>query len=220
MLEIWNSYIAFLDSIKGYAPLLSFVVALAALIVSIANNCSNKRRVKEEKRVAGERYKEQKEQYEARLTEERTRREEDKKIAEECARINEQPYLVFKKAERINVVPSSSGTQIVFSMSFLNKGRGSAYSIVPDVNCTASHFGDTFTVYRHGAVEDPIAMVSEYFIMEWCYIGKEIYEYRMPFSIRYEDASGRKYVQDYVVDIISEKEANIITYAEPKLCDN
>ncbi len=220
MLEIWNSFIAFWGSILQYAQLLSFAVALMALIVSIANNLRNNRRAKEEKRVAEERYNEQKEQYEARLTAEKAKREEDKKIADEYARINEQPYLVFKGAERIDVIPSASGTQIVFSMSFVNKGRGSAYSIIPDLDCTASHYGDTFKVHRFDVVEDPIAMVGEYFIVKWSYIGEEIYGYRMPFSIKYKDASGREYMQNYIVDIISEKESTIITYAEPKLCDN
>lgn len=219
MINILNSLVGFLNTIKVYAPSLSFIVASLALVVTITNNCGNKKRIKEEKCLAEKRYNEQKEQYEARLTEERIRREEDKKIADECARISEQPYLVFKKAERLKVIPSSTETQIVFFMSFLNKGRGSAYNIVPDLNCTASYMGDKFTVSRYGAVEDPIAMVNENFVMEWSYIGKEIYGYRMPFSINYEDASGRRYVQKYEVDIISEKEANIINYAKPELSE-
>ena len=218
-MDIWNSLTVFLDLIKGYATVLSFIVALLALNVTILNNYGNKKTLKEEKRIAEERYNEQKAQYEARLIEERERREEDKKIADERARISEQPYLVFKRAEKVNVVSTSDGTKIVFSMSFLNKGRGSAYNITPDGECTASYWGKTFTINRYGAVEDPIAMVNEQFVMEWNYIGKEIYEYRMSFSIRYEDASGRNYIQNYVVDIISEKEANIITYATPQLCD-
>ena len=207
------------DSLISYSDLVSTIALIFSILSFVISQIIATNRVKKEKEISNARYEEQKRQYEERLNEERKRREEDKSDMEERNRICEQPYLVFKGVQRIKKVPSSSGDQIIFSMSFLNKGRGSAYEIIPDVNCTASHYGDTFTLYRHGAVEDPIAMVNESFVMEWCYIGKEIYEYRMPFSICYKDASGRKYIQKYVVDIVDENESNIITYANPEICD-
>lgn len=215
-----DDFTAFLNSIAGYGSLFSFFVAVIALIYSFYNNRRNDKKDAEKSRIAEERYKEQKEQYEKQLAEERQRREEDKFLAEERARISEKPYLVVKEAKTTEVIPSSLGDddQIIFSMTFINKGRGAAYSIIPDSECEVVIMGKpSFKVYHHGAVEDPIALVREPFSLEWSYIGKETYNYRMNFSIKYQDASGRNYKQDYKVDIIDKDTINIISFAVPEL---
>lgn len=206
---------------KDYAPLYSSLVATGALLFSILSfvisNISSKNRAKKDKDISDARYEEQKKQYEARLSEEKKQREEDKKQMEEKNRISEEPYLVFKNSK---VVSSPISPQIVIKMEFLNKGRGSAYEIIPDVECIAKTLDmDEIQVYRYGAVEDPIAMVGEVFVLHWCYtdIGKN--QFRMTPTIKFKDASGRSYKQTYCIDIVNKTgTANIINYAQPELC--
>ena len=156
--------------------------------------------------------------YEERLVEEQRRREEDKQYMEEKNRISEEPYLVFKSSK---IVPPPTSGQIVICMEFLNKGRGSAYDIVPDTKCTVqTSTMEEFELYRFGAVMDPIAMVGEVFVVNWSYISEEKLMFRMTPTIKFRDASGRLYKQTYCIDIVDKNgDANIINYAQPELIE-
>lgn len=207
---------------KDYAPLYSSLVATGALVFSvlsfIISNIISKNRAKKDKIISDARYEEQRKQYEERLKEERKQREEDKREAEEKLRVSEEPYLVFKNSK---VVSNPNSEQTILRMEFLNKGRGAAYCIIPDLECTAKRMNMTeFTIRRYEAVQDPIAMVGETFVMVMSYDKDEKDFFRMTPTIKFEDASGRKYKQTFCIDI-GDRLGNgiIINYAQPKLCE-
>ncbi len=206
---------------KEYAPLYSSLVATGALLFSvlsfIISNIVSKSRAKKDKIISDARYEEQRKQYEERLNEERKQREEDKREAEEKLRVSEEPYLVFKNSK---IVSDSTSEQTILRMEFLNKGRGAAYCIIPDLECTAKRMNMTeFTIRRSEPVQDPIAMVGETFVMVMSYDKDEKDFFRMTPTIKFEDASGRKYKQTFCVDI-GDRLGNgiIINYAQPELC--
>lgn len=206
---------------KEYAPLYSSLIATGALLFSVLSfvisNIVSKNRVKKDKIISDARYEEQRKQYEERLNEERKQREEDKREAEEKLRVSEEPYLVFKNSK---IVSNSTVEQIILRMEFLNKGRGAAYCIIPDLECTAKRMNMTeFTIRRFEPVQDPIAMVGETFVMVMSYDKDEKDFFRMTPTIKFEDASGRKYKQTFCIDI-GDKLGNgiIINYAQPELC--
>lgn len=156
---------------KEYAPLYSSLIATGALLFSVLSfvisNIVSKNRVKKDKIISDARYEEQRKQYEERLNEERKQREEDKREAEEKLRVSEEPYLVFKNSK---IVSNSTVEQIILRMEFLNKGRGAAYCIIPDLECIAKRMNMTeFTIRRFEPVQDPIAMVGETFVMVMSY---------------------------------------------------
>lgn len=206
---------------KEYAPLYSSLIATGALLFSVLSfvisNIVSKNRVKKDKIISDARYEEQRKQYEERLNEERKQREEDNREAEEKLRVSEEPYLVFKNSK---IVSNSTVEQIILRMEFLNKGRGAAYCIIPDLECTAKRMNMTeFTIRRFEPVQDPIAMVGETFVMVMSYDKDEKDFFRMTPTIKFEDASGRKYKQTFCIDI-GDKLGNgiIINYAQPELC--
>ena len=189
---------------KDYAPLYSSLVATGALVFSvlsfIISNIISKKRAKKDKIISDARYEEQRKQYEERLKEERKQREEDKREAEEKLRVSEEPYLVFKNSK---IVSNSNSEQTILRMEFLNKGRGAAYCIIPDLECTAKRMNMTvFTIRRYEAIQDPIAMVGETFVMVMSYDKDEKDFFRMTPTIKFEDASGRKYKQTFCIDIV------------------
>ena len=204
-----------------YASLYSVLIALLAFICSIIffilSNIISKNRIKKDRQISDARYIEQKEQYEARLKEERERREEDKREAEERIRISERPYFVCKETKLDYYDREKS--QVVFALSFINKGRGAAYEIAPDTKCLASLYGNTFTIFRHDYVENHIVGVNETVEVKWFYQTSIIKNnFRMPFTINFKDSSEREYKQDFVVDITSNNTMNSISYARPMLC--
>lgn len=207
---------------KDYAPLYSSLVATGALLFSvlsfIISNTVSKNRAKKDKIISDARYEEQREQYEERLNEERRRREEDKFESEEKHRFSEKPRLVFKSSK---VVSNSNSEQMLLRMEFVNKGRDTAYDIVPDLECAAKKMDMTeFVLRRYEPVQDPVVMVGESFSMVMSYDKDEKDFFRMTPTIRYEDASGRVYKQTFCIDI-SDKlgDGTIINYAQPELCD-
>ena len=207
---------------KDYAPLYSSLVATGALVFSvlsfIISNIISKKRAKKDKIISDARYEEQRKQYEERLKEERKQREEDKREAEEKLRVSEEPYLVFKNSK---IVSNSNSEQTILRMEFLNKGRGAAYCIIPDLECTAKRMNMTvFTIRRYEAIQDPIAMVGETFVMVMSYDKDEKDFFRMTPTIKFEDASGRKYKQTFWIDIGDRLgDGIIINYAQPELCE-
>lgn len=217
-----KEFLQWLREHKDYAPLYSSLVATGALVFSvlsfIISNIVSKNCARRDKIISNARYEEQRKQYEERLNEERKRREEDKKEAEERLRVSEEPYLVFKN---LKVVSNSASEQTILHMEFLNKGRGAAYCIIPDLECIAKRIDmSEFMIRRYEAVQDPIAMVGEIFVMVMSYDKDEKDFFRMTPTIKFEDASGRKYKQTFCIDI-GDRVGNgtIINYAQPELCE-
>ena len=198
----------------------SDMISIAALAFSVLSfvisQVISACRVKKEKTASNARYEEQRKQYEERLNEERKRREEDKREMEERNRISEEPYLVYKKSE---IVSAETDKQITIRMNFLNKGRGSAYDIVPDLTCKAITInGAEVPMRRSDAVYDPIALAGETFVMTWEYDKPAVDFFRMTPTIKYKDASGRDYKQNFCIDIHGDGNGTSITYARPELC--
>jgi hypothetical protein len=207
---------------KEYAPLYSSLIATGALIFSILSffisSIVSKKRANKDKMLSDARYEEQRKQYEERLNEERRRREEDKLDSEEKLRLSEKPRLVFKNSK---VVSNSNSEQILLRMEFINKGRDTAYDIIPDLECMAKKMDMTeFVIHRYEPVQDPVVMVGESFAMMMSYDKDEKDFFRMTLTIRYEDASERAYKQTFCIDI-KDRLGNgmIISYAQPELCD-
>lgn len=206
---------------KDYAPLYSSIVSTGAFLFTILSfvisNIISENRAKREKIISDVRYEEQRKQYEERIDEERKRREEDKQKIEDRLRISEAPYFVFKNSK---LVFTSSLEQNLLRMEFLNKGRGAAYCIIPDLECMAKRMDmSVFPIRRYEAVQDPIAMLGESFVMVMAYDKDENDFFRMTPTIRFEDASGRKYKQTFCIDIdVRLGNSTIINYAQPELC--
>lgn len=216
---IFKDFLEWAEEYKDYVPLYSSLVATGAFLFSILSfvisNVLSKIRAKKEKEISDARYEEQKKQYEERLSEERQRREEDKQEMEERNRISEEPYLVYKISE---IVSAESDKQVTIRMNFLNKGRGSAYDIVPVLTCKAITInGMEFMMTRSEAVSNPICWVGETFVMNWKYDKPVLDFFRMTPTVKYKDASGRNYIQNFCIDIYSSGNGINITYAQPEL---
>lgn len=217
-----NDFLQWIVDNKEYVPLYSAIVATGAFLFSILSfiisNIIAKNRTKKEREISNARYEEQKIQNEKREKGEYTKYCEQKKYMEKSARIAEQPYLVYKESKVTDVIPAPSGNQIIVHMKFLNKGRGNAYSIIPDTECIARKKDmSAIKIYRYGAVQDPIAMVGEYFEMDCCYIGLNEEWINMQLTISYEDASGRKYLQMFDLDIDEYGSGIIKNFAKPEI---
>lgn len=142
---------------KDYASLYSAMVATGAFVFSIFTFLVSVIRAKKDRKVSDYRYYEQQKQYEKEISRLQEQRNEDKYDTEEKIRINEEPYFVFRNSK---ISTESNIEQTVLQMTFINKGRGSAYNIIPDLNCTAKRLNMTeFAIHRYDAVRDPIAMV-------------------------------------------------------------
>lgn len=209
---------------KDYAPLYSSLVATGAFLFSvlsfIISNIISKNRAKKDKNISDARYEEQKAQNEKREKEEYAKYCEQKKCIEKSARIAEQPYLVYKEFKVIDVIPSSLGKQIIVHMKFMNKGRGNAYSIIPDTEWNARKKDmSEIRIHRYGAVQDPIAIVGEYFEMDFCYMSLHEEWISMQLKICCEDASGRRYMQTFDLDIDEYGSGIIKNFAKPEMCE-
>lgn len=204
---------------KDYASLYSAMVATGAFVFSIFTFLVSVIRAKKDRKVSDYRYYEQQKQYEKEISRLQEQRNEDKYDTEEKIRINEEPYFVFRNSK---ISTESNIEQTVLQMTFINKGRESAYNIIPDLNCTAKRLNMTeFAIHRYDAVRDPIAMVGEKFVILMAYDKSEKNFFRMSISIKFEDASGRKYVQTFNIDILDRAgNGRMINYPQPRLCKN
>lgn len=206
---------------KEYAPLYSSVVATGALIFSILSfiisNIISKNRAKKDKLISDARYEEQKRQYESRLAEESKRRKEDLEEANRRIRISEQPYLVFKSSKVYS--PANCG-EIRMRFNFINKGRGTAYSINSDLDFWSSLENEGNKLKRGDAIEDPIVTVGEEFSIDCVYNGDEKKTFKTRIVVSYEDASGCKYKQEFNL-VVADRIGNssITNYAIPELLE-
>lgn len=104
---------------------------------------------------------------------------------------------------------------------FINKGRGTAYEIEPDVSCEKRTYDGRVSLSRCEPILDPIALVNEELITHWriqSESGK--LDVQMFVKICYNDASGRKYVQRFRMTISKAGTVMVTNYATPELAEN
>lgn len=139
----------------------SSFIATLALLLSTLTFIMSQRHTKKNKIISDERYYEQRKQYEERLEVESERREEDRHDTEEKLRLGEKPRFVFKGSKYI---VNSDTNQELLLLKFTNKGRDTAYDIIPDLECVAKQMDMTeFKIRRYEPVQDPVVMVGEDF---------------------------------------------------------
>lgn len=205
LLNALNTYGIVLNSLMTF---ITITVSVLTVILTYSNSKKEQRRFEEGLRVSKAQYEEnlkvQKEQFEIQL-----------KHSEEVIILQEQPYFVFKGGS-ISEESDENFKRIDFV--FKNKGRGSAYSLMPPMKCEANSIKGKKELSRCDAVQDSIAMVGENFTTMFTLgYGEPLESFETMLTICYKDASGRKYNQAF--DIIFNKEgyASVKNYAEPEL---
>lgn len=194
----------FLNQLNPYATLLNSFLTAITIIVSICAIVFTNKNAKNEIEKTKEESRNQRDRY-----------EEDKRIFEERERLHEQPYLVFMEAK---ISPESDSEVKRIDMFFINKGRGSAYDIMPDLKCPAITICNKAVLARCDAIQDPIAMVGEKFKTMWTLGYKtELVNFVTTISINYSDASGRKYIQRFNIIFNKDGYASITNFAQPEL---
>lgn len=196
-----------LNIINNYTVLINSFMTLVKIIVSIISAWQTNRKAKKEQESAKQEMSIQKEQFEIQI-----------KQAEEIERMHEQPYLVFKEAK----LSEESDNKIVrIDMYFINKGRGAAYDITPELRCEADTTHGNVVLSRCDAIQDPIAKVGEKFKTVWSLgYDKGVEDFVTYIPINYTDASGRKYVQRFNIIFNKSGYASITNFAQPELCVN
>lgn len=190
--------------LNPYATLLNTFLTFITIIVSICAIVFTNKNAKYEIEKVIEESRNQRDRY-----------EEEKKRFEEIERFHEQPYLVFKEAK---ISPESDEEVKRIDMFFINKGRGSAYDIIPDLECTANTIYNEVVLNRCDAIQDPIAMVGEKFKTMWTLGYRiELVDFVTTISIKYSDASGRKYIQRFNIIFNKKGYASITNFAQPEL---
>lgn len=162
------------------------VFALIAIIVTLYTTNKQLKESEKSRIQQTEQYKNsiklQKEQYEKELEHSRN-----------VEILQEKPYFVFVESSDFNEKNSSYNT---LTITFKNKGRGSAFDIVPDLEAVNDGAFDVKTkIVRNTPVQDPIAMIGETFKTYWAIDKFDIIGVVIPISIKYKDASDRSYRQ-------------------------
>lgn len=167
---------------------LTIIVSLFAIICTNRNAKIDRIRSEKEMDVQKRQYEEQiriqKEQFDTQLS------------ASEKIRINqEKPYLIFKEA---SISKESDEDYKRIDFSFINKGRGAAYGLIPELKCEVTTLNGKKILSRCEPVTDPIVLVGECFLTMYTLGYKEPLEsFETNISLDYEDASGRKYKQKF-----------------------
>lgn len=199
------------EFIKTYA---SEIIAAAAFLFSVFSFVILSIRARRERAVSNLRYDEQKKQYEDRLDEAREQRLQDRIDMDERIRISEQPYLVFKGIK----VLTQTHNKTILEFTFKNKGRASAYSIIPDLEFHCLDINSDIRIMRCVEIKDPIAMQGEDFVINASLYGESKSMIPVEIGISYEDASGRCYRQTHRIDIYGDYSGfNNMNYARPEL---
>lgn len=217
MKDFWGWLVEHEENAQMYSCLVATAALLFSILTFVISNIISKKRLKKDREISEKQYLDQINRYEKQLQEEKRYREEDKKEIEERNRISEQPYFVFKKSK---ATFDSQSSVTILRMEFVNKGRGAAYEIIPDMECIGKTLRmKEIQIRRYEAVQDPIAMVGELFVISWYYECNGEYVFQMQPSIRFCDASGRNYKQTFNIDVVNKDGgANIKNYAQPQLC--
>ena len=138
---------------------------------------------------------------------------------EEKLRLGEKPRFVFKGSK---FIVNSDTNQELLLLKFTNKGRDTAYDIIPDLECVAKQMDMTeFKIRRYEPVQDPVVMVGEDFEVVMKCDNNQADFFMMELTITYQDASGRTYKQTFCINITDRLGNSLITnYAHPVLCSN
>lgn len=104
------------------------------------------------------------------------------------------------------------------NFTFKNKGNGTAFHIIPDIESESlGYYNKKIHIVRNAPVQDPIAMVGENFKTYWgmdklnTMIGVVI-----PIKMEYKDASGRSYRQTFNFTIDDTGNVIVTNYAVPE----
>lgn len=187
------------------------------IIVGIIAILQTRKIAKKEREISEAEIKRQKKQYEESLENQNKQFEIELKHREENERIHEQPYLVFVEAK----ISSESDERVTrIDILFINKGRGSAYDIIPDLECKVKTKRGETTLSRCEPIQDPIAMVGEKFRTMWTLgYDQELVDFTGSIPINYSDASGRRYVQRFEIIFNKSGYACVRNFATPELCE-
>lgn len=188
---------------------ITFFIGLITIIVTSIN--ANK-----QVKVSKEAQEQQKQQYEYNLELQKDRYEKEREHNQNIEIIREKPYLVFVESSGFTNFDSSHNT---ISITFRNKGNGSAFHIIPDIGSEGyGNLERNIKIVRNTPIQDPIAMVGESFNTCWT-IDKldEITDVLIPITIEYKDASDRTYQQTFNFAIDNNGKVMLTNYAKPEL---
>lgn len=183
--------------LKEYEILINAGMTFLTIIVSITsiictNHHAKKNRIQSEKEMD-----ERKKQYEEQIRIQKEQFDTQLSASEKIRLIQEKPYLIFKEAS-ISKESDEDCKRIDFS--FVNKGRGAAYGLIPELKCEATTLNGKKVLSRCDPVIDPIVLVGECFSTMYTLGYKEPLEsFKTNISLDYEDASGRKYKQEFSI---------------------
>lgn len=185
------------------------VISLITIIITYHN--ANKQ-VWESEKVREQ----QKKQYEETLKLQKEQYEREMEHNRNVEMLHEKPYLVFVESSDFNEKGSLSNT---LTITFKNKGNGTAFNIVPDLeNMNYGDFVKKVHITRNAPIQDPILMVGEDLKTYW-EIDKlnDVAGVVMPITIKYKDASDRLYQQTFRFTIDNIGNVTVINYAIPEL---
>lgn len=205
------------DAISNIGIITNAFFALVSILISIFTVILTKKNAKKQIKESIMARKQQQEQFEKTLASQRKQYEDEKIHNELVERLHEQPYIVFHKAGGFC---KESETMYSINLHFINKGRGSAYDIVPEVTCEEERYNGRIVMRRCEPIQDPIALVGEEFVTYWkieSETGKLDCLVCVP--IKYSDTSGRKYIQKYFLTISDNGLVKITNYSNPELLE-
>lgn len=184
------------------------VFALIAIIITY--NTANKQ-VKEAKKSRDQ----QEQQYKESLKLQKEQYENELEHNRNIEIIQEKPYFVFVEPSDFKEEDSSYNTLVI---TLKNKGRGSAFDIVPDLEAVNEGDFDVKTrIRRNTPVQDPIAMVGENFKTYWSIDKFNIIGVVIPISIKFKDASERLYKQTFRFTVDNTGYVMVTNFAQPEL---
>ena len=203
------------EPLNMYATLINSALTLVTIIVSIVAIVVTLKIARKERRILEAESARQRQEYKESLENQKKQFEIELKRSEQNERIHEQPRLVFVEAKK-SVESDEKITRI--DIMFINKGRGSAYDIIPAMECKVRTMQGEKVLSRCDAIQDPIAMVGEKFRTMWTLgYGTSLINFTATIPINYMDASGRKYVQKFDIIFNESGYASITNFANPEI---
>lgn len=190
------------------------ITAFFSLVATLVAYFSANRQIKEAKKTREE----NKQQFEKSLQLQKEQYEKEKEHNHNIEIIHEKPYLVFAGTSDFN---EDNPLYDTLTITFKNKGQGSAFNIIQDTKAeNEGNSGAKIEITRSAPIQDPIAMVGENIKTYWTMnkLGNSA-AVGLPITIRYDDASDRKYQQKFIFTIGSKGNAIVTNYASPELIE-
>lgn len=185
-----------LEIIKLIISILSIVATTVLSVVTIKITCHNAdKQVKQSEKAL----KQQKEQY-----------DKEKKDNEEIIRIQKRPYLV---VDENSFCICNGNSEHHMTITFRNKGNGSAFDFVPQTSIVASNEN---VIVREAPIQDPILRVGEECKTEWTFDSRKR-NFEFSIIVNFKDMSAQLYQQKF--DLIFDDGLHIVVKAneEPQL---